>query len=52
MKYNLEQHIAQFFNHFLVILAFDGIQQLVNFLDGIANVASCDPVSRSKASVR
>jgi len=35
MKYDLEQHIAQFLNHLLVIPGFDSIQQFINFFDSV-----------------
>jgi len=35
MEDDLEQKIAEFFGHFVVVAGFDGVHQFVNFLDGV-----------------
>src|SRR5881396_2619225 len=35
MENNLEQQVAQFLGHLVVVRSFDGVQQFVHFLDGV-----------------
>ena len=35
MKNHLQEQVAQFFRHFVVVAAVDGVDQFIDFLDGV-----------------
>ena len=39
---DLQQQIAEFLGHFVVVLRLDGVNQFIDLLDGVAPQASCD----------